>query len=76
MVPYNNKKCPGKGLIMNKIWLLCKHKMNIKETLLFLVEGIAFLLCLAVILATVVLGCVMIDSCYYYYVPGGEFDGR
>jgi hypothetical protein len=44
---------------------------NIKEILKFLAEGIAFLLCLAAIYFLVMLGCVMVDSCYYYYVPGG-----
>ena len=44
---------------------------NIKEILKFLAEGIAFLLCLAAIYFLVMLGCVMVDRCYYYYVPGG-----
>ena len=60
-----------KGLIMNRIWTKYISKMNIKETLLFLAEGVAFLLCLAAIYFIVMFGCVMVDSCYYYYVPGG-----
>jgi hypothetical protein len=59
------------GLIMNRIWTKYINKMNIKETLLFIAEGVAFLLCLAAIYFIVMFGCVMVDSCYYYYVPGG-----
>lgn len=47
------------------------YKMNIKEILIGVAEMIAFLFCLAAIIAAVTVGCVMIDSCYYYYVPGG-----
>jgi len=49
----------------------CVYKMSIKEILIGVVEMIAFLFCLAALIATVVVGCVMVDSCYYYYVPGG-----
>ena len=56
---------------MNKLWSKYISKMNIKETLLFLAEGIAFLLCLAAIYFFVMVGCALVDSCYYYYVPGG-----
>ena len=47
------------------------YKMNIKEILIGVAEMIAFLFCLVAIIAAVTVGCVMIDSCYYYYVPGG-----
>lgn len=60
-----------KGLIMNRIWTKYISKMNIKETLLFLAEGVAFLLCLAAIYFLVIVGCALVDSCYYHYVPGG-----
>ena len=46
-------------------------KMSIKEILIGVVEMIAFLFCLAALIAAVTVGCVMVDSCYYYYVPGG-----
>ena len=61
-------------LHLNRMWLKWVSKMNIKnikEILKFLAEGIAFLLCLAAIYFLVMFGCVMVDSCYYYYVPGG-----
>ena len=57
---------------LNRIWSKYISKMNIKDkTLLFLAEGVAFLLCLAAIYFLVIVGCALVDSCYYYYVPGG-----
>ena len=56
---------------MNKLYTKYISKMNIKETLLFLAEGVAFLLCLAAIYLFVMVGCALVDSCYYHYVPGG-----
>ena len=64
-----------KGLYNEQIWTKYISKMNIKETLLFLMEGIAFLLCLAAIYFFVIVGCAMVDSCYYYYFPEGSLMG-
>jgi len=48
-----------------------KEPMSIKEILIGIAEGLAFLFFLGSLILVVTLGCVMVDSCYYYYVPGG-----
>lgn len=48
-----------------------KEPMSIKEILIGIAEGLAFLFFLGSLILIVTLGCVMVDSCYYYYVPGG-----
>jgi len=55
---------------MNKIWTKHLSKMNIKETIKFLLEGIALIICLVSVYIFVMFGCAMIDRCYNYYVPG------
>ena len=47
------------------------YKMNIKEILIGIAEGLAFLFFLGSLFLAITLGCVMIDKCYYFYVPGG-----
>ena len=49
----------------------CVYKMSIKEILIGIAEGLVFLFFLGSLILLVTLGCVMVDSCYYYYVPGG-----
>ena len=48
-----------------------KEPMSIKEILIGIAEGLAFLFFLGSLILIITLGCVMVDSCYYYYVPGG-----
>jgi hypothetical protein len=48
-----------------------KEPMSIKEILIGIAEGLAFLFFLGSLILAVTLGCVMIDKCYYFYVPGG-----
>lgn len=48
-----------------------KEPMSIKEILIGIAEGLVFLFFLGSVILAVTLGCVMVDSCYYYYVPGG-----
>lgn len=48
-----------------------KERLSMKEILIGIAEGIAFLFCLGSLILAVTLGCVMIDKCYYFYVPGG-----
>lgn len=48
-----------------------KEPLSMKEILIGIAEGIVFLFCLGSLILAVTLGCVMIDKCYYFYVPGG-----
>jgi len=48
-----------------------KEPMNIKEILITIAEGLAFIFFIGSMILAVTLGCIMIDKCYYFYVPGG-----
>lgn len=48
-----------------------KEPLSMKEILIGIAEGITFLFCIGALILAVTLGCVMIDKCYYFYVPGG-----
>ena len=54
---------------MNK-YIKYISKMNIKETLLFLAEGVAFLLCLAAIYFLVIVGCALVVVTITMYLEG------
>jgi hypothetical protein len=48
-----------------------KERFNMREFLKTILEGLVFILFLIVMCAAIFMSCMLIDSCYYYYVPGG-----
>lgn len=48
-----------------------KEPFNMREFLKTILEGLVFILFLIVMCAAIFMSCMLIDSCYYYYVPGG-----
>ena len=48
-----------------------KERFNMREFFKMILEGFVFILFLIVMCAAIFMSCMLIDSCYYYYVPEG-----
>lgn len=48
-----------------------KERFNMREFFKMILEGFVFILFMIVLFAAVGVSCLMIDRCYYFYVPGG-----